>query len=201
MLEVLYFGDSMRPLFRPGDSLLLETCDSGEIRPGDVVVFPHPRTGKRVVHRVLAVKKEGLTTKGDNSLTPDGWTISPGEVVGRVVAVRRQGRLLPVPRREPLSQPWFHAGRRLDRVLSRWLHPLYHRLAGSRLLKDRWPNWLKPRLLCFARPEGEEWQLWLGSLLIGRRQPRQGEWSIRRPFRLLLDPATLPGKTESEVFR
>jgi len=185
----------MKPLLRPGDTLLVEPYGSREIQPGDVVVFSNPRTRRRVVHRVVAASAAGVTTKGDNSSAPDNWVLPHRDIVGRVEAIRRQGRLLPMPRQAPASLHVLQGRQWCDRLASRLLHPLYHGLARSRLLQGRLPAWLNLRLLCFPRPDGHEWQLWLGSLLIGRKQPQQPEWYIRRPFRLFVDVASLPGQS------
>lgn len=176
--------------------MVVEPWGSVEIQPGEVVVFPHPQSGRLIVHRVVAVTDRGLVTKGDNSPAPDPWTLSTGDLVGRVVAVNRKGRLLPVPRREPVNQPLFNLGRWLDGLVSRLLRPIYHRLAATPVLKGRWPLGLGPRLLSFSHPEGQEWQLWWGGLLIAQKKPWQREWAIKRPFRLWVNPAALPGNRE-----
>jgi len=200
MPELLYFGHSMRPLFRVGDALRVEPCGAEEIRVGEVVVFYHPRSGRRLVHRVAAITREGLLTKGDNSPELDPWLLRSEEILGRVIAICRDGRLLPVPRQAPPGLKWLKARKWAERRVSRLLHPIYQGLAASRVFRKGLASWIRPRLLAFSRTDGMEWQLWWGRLLIGRKTPKQSEWSIRRPFRLLVDPAALPGKNqETEI--
>jgi hypothetical protein len=190
--KLLYNGASMNPLFREGDVLEVAPYHGLEIHPGDVVAFSHPEKPGKVIHRVAAVKPWGIITKGDNLAAVDDWILKPGDILGKVVAIRRQGRTLPVPRQAPASLYLLKGRQWCDRAVSRLLQPVYHRLARSGLFKGRLGEWMKPQLFYFSRADGPEWQLWLGNLLIGRKLPRQAHWTIRRPFRLFVDEASLP---------
>ena len=181
----------MNPLLQRGDTLLVVPYGSEQIQPGDVVLFPHPWRGQ-VVHRVVAVNAAGVTTKGDNNPTVDGRIIAPREIVGRVTAIQRHGRTLPVPRKAPVSLYFLKGCQWFDRALSWPLKPVYHRLSQSGLFQGRLAAWMNPRLIYFSRAEGLEWQLWLGRFMIGRKMPGQSYWTIRRPFRLFVDEASLP---------
>jgi hypothetical protein len=196
--KLLYNGISMNPLFREGDILEVAPYQGREILPGDVVAFFHPEKPGKVIHRVVAVEPRGITTKGDNLAWVDDWTLQPGDILGKVAAIHRQGRILPVPGRAPASRYLLKARRWCDRALSRLLQPAYHRLASSGLFRGRLGDWMKPELLYFSRADGPEWQLWMGNLLIGRKLPNQAHWAIRRPFRLFVDEATLPPHQSSE---
>jgi signal peptidase I len=190
--KLLYSGSSMNPLFREGDVVNLVPYHGLEIREGDVVAFPHPGKPSKVIHRVAAVRPEGIFTKGDNLTAMDDWTLKPGDILGKVVAIRRRGRTLPVPRVAPATLYVLKGRQWCDRTFSRLLHPVYYRLAQSGLFQGRLAAWMKPRLIYFSRSEGPEWQLWLGRFLIGRKLPDVPYWTIRRPFRLFVDEASLP---------
>jgi len=182
----------MNPLLRQGDTLLVVPYDAQKIQPGDVITFPDHRNGGQVVHRVVAVTAEGVITKGDNNPNLDDKVLAPHEILGRVAAIQRQGRTLPVPREAPAALYLLKARRWFHRTVSPLLHSFYHRLAESRLFRGCLPAGMKPRLICFSRPDGPEWQLWLGKLLIGRKMPHQARWTIQWPFRLFIDEACLP---------
>jgi len=62
------------------------------------------------------------------------------------------------------------------------------------LFQGRLAAWMKTELIYLPRPEGLEWQLWWKRLLIGRKMPDQPHWTIRRPFRLFVDEASLPNQ-------
>jgi len=189
--KVFYRGISMNPLMWPGDTLLVVPCDPQTIYPGDVVLFRDPHRGQ-VVHRVMAINSQGVITKGDNMPDVDDRILAPQEILGRVTAVQRQGLTLPVPREAPAALYLLKGRRWFDRTIFRLIQPLYHRLAQSGLFQGRLTAWMKPRVIYFSRGTSPEWQLWLGKLLIGRKKPHQPEWSIRRPFRLFVDEASLP---------
>jgi hypothetical protein len=124
----------------------------------------------------------------------DERVLAPEEIMGRVQAIERQGRTLPVPRQVPASLYFLKLRQACDRALSGLLRPCYRGLEKSGLLHGLLSGWLKPRLVHFSRAEGSEWQLWLGNFLIGKKSPHQSSWSIRRPFRLFIDESGLPGE-------
>ena len=83
-------GDSMVPLIRDGDKVLV-VLEKKDIRRGEIVVYQ--RDGELIFHRLLAVytKDDGnyqLLTKGDNRLTPDPL-VNFNELTGRAISIRR----------------------------------------------------------------------------------------------------------------
>lgn len=66
-----------------------------------------------------------------------------------------------------------------------------------------WPKrWLSERLrfrlVEYTRPCGVETHLFLGDKAIGKRVTGAGEWRIRFPYRLLVNPERLPGQMETQ---
>ena len=190
--KLLYNGSSMNPLFQEGDVVQVAPCDGLELLPGDVVAFVPPEQTGKVIHRVVAVHPRGIITKGDNVAAADDWLLAPRDILGKVVSIHRQGRLIPVPRQPPVSLYLLRVRRWCSLTLSPLLQPVYRRLVDAGLFQGRLAAWLKPRLLYFPHADGPEWQLWLGTFLIGRKPPRLPCWTIRRPFRLFVDEAGLP---------
>jgi signal peptidase len=85
-------GMSMRPTIQHGDLVTVEPIDASEIRRGNILLY---RDGDHVVaHRVvgLTASKRFLLC-GDGVETPDP-PVRPDQVLGRVVALERGGRLL-----------------------------------------------------------------------------------------------------------
>ncbi|HXG02420.1 MAG TPA: S24/S26 family peptidase [Candidatus Binatia bacterium] len=75
---------SMAPIIRPGDRLLLRPLP-GRPAPGAVLVY---RTRDRwMVHRLVASDGRHLLLKGDDADSVE--RVRPGDVLARVVAVRR----------------------------------------------------------------------------------------------------------------
>ncbi len=99
-------GDSMRPLVRDGDVLLVRPVDGRPVRVGDLVLCSSG-PGRVVVHRVVRTLAGpgGIryTIQGDQVAQPDG-TIPRALIYGRVAAIERG--------RAPID---------LDRSMMRWL--------------------------------------------------------------------------------
>ena len=80
----------------------------------------------------------------------------------------------------------------MDRAVGFLLRPAYGWLIRTGVLRRFVPGGVKTRVLSFKRPQGRELQLLMGQRVIGRRLPGKDRWHIRRPFRLIVDEATLP---------
>ncbi|MFT4102175.1 MAG: S24 family peptidase [Burkholderiaceae bacterium] len=81
------FGDSMKPMFNPGDPLLVDTA----IRTVDFDAVYFFRVGEEgFIKRLQRIPGEGLRVLSANRNSYDPWTIKPEmdfEVLGRVVKV------------------------------------------------------------------------------------------------------------------
>ena len=83
---------SMYPTLRKGDQLTVEPASPTSLQVGDVILFH--QWDQLICHRVVALEKVGIgariVTKGD-AATGAGEVLDLGQVLGRVVAVRRSG--------------------------------------------------------------------------------------------------------------
>ncbi|HYN16284.1 MAG TPA: S24/S26 family peptidase [Terriglobales bacterium] len=121
-LRLRVSGSSMLPALWPGDLVVIRSAALAELSRGDLVLFL--RQDRFFVHRVLAVSGSGLLTRGD-ALSAADPPVSSQELLGRVVSVRRNGRLLP-----PLPPGWL--ARTLACIVrhSTRVHNLVMRLRG-----------------------------------------------------------------------
>jgi hypothetical protein len=110
-------GSSMRPWLRDGDALFIEAAEASRMVPGDVVLYwtpgPRPDDDRLTCHRLVARGRAGRRSKdgageGEARLYLKGDSLSSierfrngreSEVLGRVSAVSRDGRAVPVPGR------------------------------------------------------------------------------------------------------
>jgi signal peptidase I len=95
----IYNGSSMRPLFKPGDLLCARRPILDDIHPGDIVIVfrgGKPNRFDHIVHRVVSVKRDYLTTKGDNNLNPDEEVVTSENLVGLVTCFGRQNHVYSV---------------------------------------------------------------------------------------------------------
>lgn len=83
-------GRSLWPLVLDGDQLHVERCQVSAIRPGDVALVAFPK-GPLVAH--LVQQTAPLVT-----VSIVGVADPPSELLGRVVALRRRGVTVSLPR-------------------------------------------------------------------------------------------------------
>ncbi len=80
---------SMVPTLNVGDIVIVKGVDPNTITVGTIIIFRSPSGSIDIIHRVVAVVKEGNTlyfqTKGDHNPGPDPW--SPGVPEGNVKGV------------------------------------------------------------------------------------------------------------------
>lgn len=110
----------MLPVIRPGDVLTVRRHRSGELKPGQVVLYS--RNGRLTAHRVLKLPLGFVLTQGDSLPTVDP-PVKVQEVVGHVVSIQRNGRELN-PRQSLLQAAAAAVMRRSD-----WCKRLYLRLS------------------------------------------------------------------------
>jgi hypothetical protein len=190
----IYTGQSMNPTFRTLDRLQIIPYHGRTILPGDVIVFSHLGLNRKATHRVVSTDSQGIRTRGDNNPYDDPWILTPGQVLGRVVCAQRRNLRLRICG-GLIGQLYVTAVRAthlIESKISTLLHPVYHRLARTDIFRLWLPALVKTRILSFNRPDGRELQLVIGHFVIGRRLPKQNQWQIRRPFRLLVNEASLP---------
>jgi hypothetical protein len=86
--------------------------------------------------------------------------------------------------------------RATDRAVSRHLHDAYHRAAEAGLIRSAWsrlaPDRLQPRLVRFGDGILATEKLLVGGREIARYDSYRRDWTIERPYRLLVDEAALP---------
>ena len=82
-------SDSMRPLMRTNDHVLVQSIQPGEERFGDIVVFE--RDGQLIIHRVIGRRLIGeqsyIIEKGDASLHSS--LIPSYSILGRVLEIHK----------------------------------------------------------------------------------------------------------------
>ena len=87
-------GQSMHPVIREGDALIVRPVSPEAVRKGDIILYRWPQGV--IAHRVVAVDKADggknrLLTRGDAAGAPVE-AVTPDQVLGKVVAAERKGR-------------------------------------------------------------------------------------------------------------
>lgn len=189
-----YSGTSMNPTFQAGDGLTVLPYRNRKARPGDVVVFNHPEKATNIVHRIVRIDFQGITTRGDNSICDDQWILKPENIIGRVISAKRARRNLKISggRTGIVVAGIQRLKKRIGSMISKSLHPHYSRLSGSGIFHGWLSHFMEMKLLYFKKPRGTEIQLLMGKWIIGKYVPQKDFWIIKRPFRIFIDTSALP---------
>jgi signal peptidase I len=89
-LRIKARGGSMLPFLREGDVALVVPAAGMEIGVGDVICY-ETAPGRLFVHRVIERKRDRFVAKGDALRVTD--VLERRQLVGKVVAIERRGRL------------------------------------------------------------------------------------------------------------
>lgn len=75
---------SMSPTFNTGALVVDEPVGPTTVLAvGDLITF-HPTPGHTVTHRIVAIGKDGITTRGDANPSSDIGFVQPGMIAGRL---------------------------------------------------------------------------------------------------------------------
>ena len=97
---VVYYGnhimvvtsDSMLPVLKPNDLIVVEPTSIDQIKEGDIIAFDsHFEDLGIIAHRAIeAFERDGelaFKTKGDNVEREDGWHVKDSDLIGKVINV------------------------------------------------------------------------------------------------------------------
>jgi hypothetical protein len=203
-LTIRYSGPSMNPTFFTHDILTYLPGSLASLRRGDVILFrsSDDYSGEKIViHRIIAIRKEGIVTRGDNSDRADPLLVTPGNLVGIVVSAKRTGKDIPV--RSGSSGNLHHHYLFIRRRLVRGIWPVLTKL-GVRLDGRYSPGCLmkgltRGKIIGIRTCEGIDLQLYIAGFLAGWLSHDDPKWHIRPFFRPFVDPQLLPAGP-GEVF-
>jgi hypothetical protein len=183
----------MNPTLCEPDVLEIRPYRDRPIREGDVILFDAPGRAWPIVHRVVNITPDGIRTRGDNSRRPDDWLFKPDRIIGQVItAFRGERRRSVLNGRAGLAWSWLlYLSTPIAAAVNRNLHAPYHAISRLGVFR-RWlpPGW-RPRPVMFQAGGRQIRRMMWGRLEIGRFDEARGEWRIRRPFRLWIDPREL----------
>ncbi|MBN1492832.1 MAG: S26 family signal peptidase [Candidatus Omnitrophica bacterium] len=91
-------GNSMEPLLKIGDALLIKKADYVTFAIGDIVVFENSDNSKLITHRILSINPDGsLMTKPDSTLVQaDAFRVPYDKIKGKVIAAYRGTDEIPI---------------------------------------------------------------------------------------------------------
>lgn len=107
-------GFSMCPLVQDQDVVTISPLAGQAPCIGDIVACRHPQSRRPIVHRVRAVRADGLLVQGDSAPLSDGL-IPPDDVLGLLTLAERDGVVIYQARNDRST-----AIRRLDWIFRLW---------------------------------------------------------------------------------
>ncbi len=193
-----YRGKSMRNIFHSGDYLIIDSCSFEQIRLGDVIVFRSKAVGGKnhiVVHRLISMSGRGLVTRGDANRQIDEVPVTREDLLGRAVALERNGKRLPVPGGKiGLGQAFLaRLGLGIIRILILLLplgRSFWRRLRRSRFIHELW----KPEItqVRFVVKSGSVVKYLCHGRVIARWWPVEKRFQCSYPYDLIIpNPDTL----------
>ena len=97
-----YHGRSMRTTFQKGDCIIFKPLDLEQLKEGDIIVFSADSPGNpEIVHRIISITGDTVVTRGDDNHPDHTETVQPNNILGKVTAIERNGRRLPVQNGKP----------------------------------------------------------------------------------------------------
>jgi hypothetical protein len=105
-LKVRANGVSMLPTLWPGDVLTVQSVRPEQVEPGEIVLYMRQKCFfiHRTVSRDLTRNKTFLVTRGD-CMFEDDPPIGGGELLGKIIEVRRAGSIfMPARRLSPFRR-------------------------------------------------------------------------------------------------
>ncbi len=99
-VKIRVFGNSMFPLLRNGDTVVVERCEINKLKSGDIILFR--ARGKWIAHRLHKIKKKEskiiFKTKGDSCIKNDK-PFGVAEFVGKVISYQRNAEMINIQRK------------------------------------------------------------------------------------------------------
>ena len=198
-----YVGPSMNPTLREPEIMEIMPYNKRPMRVGDVAFFLPPESNQPVVHRIIRITPEGISTLGDNNSRKDTFLLQRNDIKGLVVAAWRgqKRRNIVGGLCGRMTSGWLRCRRVLDRCVSPLLHPLYYALSGWKLIALVLPAQFQPRVVVFRTQNREQFQLLMGRRVIGLYDDKRQKWQIHRPFQLFVDRKLLPKQKEKNQLK
>lgn len=198
---VVVYGTSMYPTLMPPGYIEVRPYDNDKPRRGDIVHFRSPATGRMFVHRVTAVRPEGIITRGDNNAQDDLELIPFPSVDGKVITVKdsKGSRHL---RGGPAGMMDYAYARllRMVKILTVRIYRSFisfHSLTGS-LLRYAPKKSADLKYVFFGNPIHGQLKIMSDDICVGYYTRRC--WHIAYPWRLWIDPVKLEAAVKKVEF-
>ncbi|MCX6690880.1 MAG: hypothetical protein NTW33_02205, partial [Methanoregula sp.] len=193
-IPIVYSGSSMNPTLKAPDLLDVVPYLGEKPRVGDIICFTPPGGEKNIVHRIIRITGSGIWTQGDNNFLADPALVQADHILGRVIGATRGNHQRKIAcgtlgrfthRRMCIRKSALNT---IFKIIQLAKPALVLTRAISQLLPGRW----KPRIVLFSSRNTRIMRLFFGASVTGEFNTIRGIWTIRFPFRLLVNETALP---------
>jgi signal peptidase I len=185
--QYIYSGNSMHPVFKPGQMLYVRPL-LDEPSVGDVIVFFDPRQKIHVVHRVIKVENGQIYTRGDNNPTEDQDPVNPQDIIGVVVKADQAGTITKIwGGKAGYRQSKFQGfAKRLVITLKKLGYPIYKVIKSSGIIPKIWhPEIQKVQL---KTPAGEVIKYVYHGKTVAQWDSVSKRFTYKHPYDLVIHP-------------
>lgn len=85
-VSFLVTSNSMQPLMKTSDMVVVEIIAGSKVKRGDIIVIK--RADGFLTHRAISPTKDGWLTKGDSNILPDS-PVKYNDIIGRVKMIQQ----------------------------------------------------------------------------------------------------------------
>jgi signal peptidase I len=193
-IPIVYSGSSMNTTLRAPDLLDVIPYQGKQPAVGDIICFTLPGDEKKIVHRIIRITASGIHTQGDNNPSADPDLIREDQITGRVIGTIR-GKHYQKIAGGTLGR-FTHRRMRIRKFVLTLVFRSFRLakpvLALTPAITHLLPSWWKPRIVLFSSRNTRIMRLFFGVSVAGEFNSGRGTWTIRFPFRLLVNVTALP---------
>ncbi len=185
--QYIYSGNSMHPVFKPGQMLYVRPLID-EPSVGDVIVFLDPLSKTHVVHRVIKVENGQIHTRGDNNPAEDQNPVNPKDIVGVVVKADQAGTVTKVWG----GKVGYHRSKfqvftkGLINFIKKLFYPIYKMIKSIRIVPKIWHPDIQKVLL--KTPAGEVIKYIHRGKTIAQWDSVSKRFTYKHPYDLVIKP-------------
>ena len=179
----------MKGTFRSGDLLSIQKVQIKDLSKGDIIVFNNIQKNLEenfIVHRIIHLVNENITTKGDNNKEPDILPVTKVNFIGRVENFERKGIQFRV--RDGLDGLWLARSQYFFRRILILIYTTISRITILRnimryFLRIYYKSINEIRLLS---PKGIITKWVYKQKVIARKGPEKNYFYCQKPFDLII---------------
>lgn len=188
----LHTGPSMRPLLKTGDIILIQPIEPKKLKAGDIITYSNHQKKVVISHRLIKINKNQFITAGDNNPKIDDKNPSAQDILGKVYFVNRDHKIKKIYGGWPclVFFNFFFLRNRLLKIIQIISHPIYFFLASINLFKCQ-TIFQKDIQIVHYQKRTKRFTLFFKRRLIGHYDASRNQWTLKRPYRLIISETYL----------